>query len=199
MLPKAHLAAGALVAAARSRGLGRRATARRIASYALAANLPDTDVFLPPLLDRFGPGRQVLGTTQHHAWPSHTPAFWLTLGLGIRQLPGGRGREAGELLLLGTGVHLLQDWTSDAIPLAWPLRRQRCGLRLGRFERIQPPPGRPEPQPVDVHPIASMRRWVSAQSEWMSLYAKTPAARIERALVVAAAAAVLWRLGRAQS
>ena len=198
VMPKAHLAAGA-TAGALLPGRGVLTPVQRIVAGAFAANAPDADVFLPMALDRVGIGRQALGNNLHHTWPTHTPAVWLAIAtvvlLMAEQFPEeSPARELADLLAIGAAIHLAQDWTSDKLPLAWPLTDRRWGLHLGRFEVIQPD-GPPDPPPARGA-FAAMRNWIVAQRGWQRYYRKTPSEKLERVLVGAGIATVAWRLLR---
>jgi membrane-bound metal-dependent hydrolase YbcI (DUF457 family) len=123
--PVGHTLAGCCLAALAARG-DRRACAAIgapfVAAVLVAANLPDSDFLLGPLLSPFG-------VALAHQGPTHSLAF---VGIGALLLAlAARGavrplRAFGWLLTAGA-LHLLLDYVSHddvppiGLPLLWPL------------------------------------------------------------------------------
>jgi membrane-bound metal-dependent hydrolase YbcI (DUF457 family) len=133
MLPRGHLAAGALAGAVLAVEDGTCAPGVWIVGTALAANVPDLDVLYPLLLDRLAV-QHALVSGEHHRWLTHAPLFW-TLALPLLA-HAARSRHAPpsapaavKMLGVGVGIHLLQDVFANSVALAWP-RKQQYGLHL---------------------------------------------------------------------
>jgi hypothetical protein len=111
-----------------------------IAGGVAAATLPDLDLVIPSLLDRFGIEHR-LNSGTHHSWVTHTPLFWGLVAAAARRLAGLRfapawGPEAANTLALGAAVHLLQDSLANTVALFWPLRRREYGFGLDRLAGV---------------------------------------------------------------
>jgi hypothetical protein len=129
--------------------------------------LPDTDLFLPGLLDRLGVEHR-LSSGRHHSWASHTPLFWGLVAAGARRVARRHSSpawapEAANLLTLGVAVHLVQDSVANTVALLWPFRRREYGLGLDHL------PG------------------VTDHLEYTRRYPSSTAGKIEGALLLAAA------------
>ena len=109
----AHLPAGYLATRALRPRLPRDQWGRLLAVALICSVLPDADLLWFYLVDH----RQ----TEHHAYVTHWPLFWVALALAAVLLPWGRRRAAAQTLI-GTGLiclllHMAMD--SFAATIFW--------------------------------------------------------------------------------
>lgn len=122
MTPFGHVGGGILVAAIAERAvLHSQLAPLAFGAVALLSLLPDIDGLAALLTGMWHPRSQML---RHHAFPTHTPLYYLILA-GIAWVIV--GQMMALLVLVMALLHLLSDsWgTDDGIMWLWPLSSQR--------------------------------------------------------------------------